>query len=53
MKLLQQQTLLGVKIDEKLDFEEYISNLFQKASNQLIALNRSKVYIGKKEIEVN
>ena len=53
MKLLQQQTLLGVKIDEKLDFEVYISNLFQKASTQLIALNRIKSYIGKKEIEIN
>ena len=40
IKTQESVTLLGVTIDYKLSFEEYISNLCQKASAQLNALTR-------------
>ena len=45
------ELLLGVTIDDKLNFEEYISALCKKASLQLNAVSRLQIYMGKKERE--
>ena len=44
--------LLGIKIDNKLSFEQHISTLCNKASNQLNAIGRIQKLIGFKEKEV-
>ena len=44
--------LLGVEIDNNLNFGKHVSSLCQKAANQLNAISRLKNYMGKKEIEV-
>ena len=44
--------LLGVSIDNKLSFEEHVSSLCKKASNQLNAISRLHRYLGFKEKEV-
>ena len=41
--------LLGINIDDKLNFEEHISTLCKRASAQLNALIRLRNYIGKEE----
>ena len=41
--------LLGINIDEKLSFDEHVSSLCKKASNQLNAINRSHKYFRFKE----
>ena len=48
-------TLLGLKIDSKLNFEEHISKLCSKSAGQLNALVRLKSYLGfeEKKILVN
>ena len=38
--------LLGLEIDNKLNFEKHISNLCNKASNQLNAICRLQPYMG-------
>ena len=43
--------LLGVEIDNKLNFEKHISNICQKASNQLNAICRLQTFMGHKEKE--
>ena len=44
--------LLGVKIDNKLNFENHISTLCANASKQLNAMSRIWHYIGKTEKEI-
>ena len=44
--------LLGIEIDNKLCFEQHISTLCKKASNQLNAIGRTQKYMGFKEKEV-
>ena len=43
--------LLGIEIDNKLNFEKHISNIFQKVSNQLNAILRLEAFMGHKEKE--
>ena len=44
--------LLGINTDSKLSFNEYVSSLCKKASNQLNAIRRLRRYLGVKEKEV-
>ena len=44
--------LLGINIDNKLSFDEYVSSLYKKASSQLNAMSRLHRYLGIKEKEV-
>ena len=44
--------LLGISIDNKLSFEEHVSSLCKKASNQLNAISRLHRYLGFKEKEI-
>ena len=44
--------LLGIKIDNKLCFEQHIHTLCKKASNQLNAIGRIQKYMGFKEKEI-
>ena len=44
--------LLGIEIDDKLSFEQYISTLCNKASNQLNAIGRIQKFMSLKEKEV-
>ena len=44
--------LLGINIDNKLSFDEHVSSLCKKASNQLDAISRLHRYLGFKEKEV-
>ena len=41
--------LLGIEIDNKLNFEKHISNICKKASNQLNAICRLQTFLGHKE----
>ena len=41
--------LLGIEIDNKLNFEKHISNVRKKDSNQLNAICRLQTFIGKKK----
>ena len=43
--------LLGITIDNKLNFEEHISELYKKASMQLNAISRLYRFIGKEQKE--
>ena len=55
MKLLKQQTvkLLGITTDDKLRFDEHISNPSKRASIQLNALKHIKIYIENMEMETS
>ena len=44
--------LPGISIDNKLSFEEHVSSLCKKASNQLNAISRLHIYLGFKEKEI-
>ena len=44
--------LLGIKINNRLSFDQHISNLCEKASNQLNAIGRVQKYMSFKEKEV-
>ena len=44
--------LLGINIDNKLSFDEHISSLCKKASNQLNAISRLHIYLEFKEKEI-
>ena len=44
-------TLLGVAINNKLNFEKQVANICRKANNQLIATGRIQHFLGKKEKE--
>ena len=50
--LMHSDILLGVKIDNKLNFENHISTLCTNASKQLNAMSRIWHYIGKTEKEI-
>ena len=43
--------LLGINFDSKLSFNEHVSSLCKKASNQLKAISRLHRYLGFKEKE--
>ena len=43
--------LLGIEIDNKLNFEKHISNICKKASDQLNAICRLQTFMGHKENE--
>ena len=43
--------LLGIEIDNTLNFEKHISNICKKASNQLSAICRLETFMGHKEKE--
>ena len=45
-------TLLDIEIDDKLNFEKYVTALCQKASCQLNALSRIHKYNGFQEIKI-
>ena len=45
-------TLLGIKIDNKLNFEKHVTALYQKAGHQLNALSCIHRYIGFQEIKM-
>ena len=42
-------TILGIEIDNKLNFEKHISIICKEASRQVDAIRRIKGYIGKEE----
>ena len=44
-------TLLGIEIDNKLNFDDQVSNICRKANNQLNAIGRIRNCLGKKEKE--
>ena len=44
--------LLGIKIDNKLDFNEHISNIYKKASLKLHALARIAPYMNKEKLRI-
>ena len=43
--------LLGIEIDNKLNFEKHISNICKKASSQLNAIYKLQTFMGHEEIE--
>ena len=45
-------TLLGIEIDNKLNFEKHVTALCQKAGRQLNSLSRIHKYIGFQEMEM-
>ena len=45
-------TLLGIKIDNKLNFEKHVTALYQKAGHQLNALSRIHRYIEFQEMKM-
>ena len=49
IKVLSSVELLGIQIDDKLNFNLYISNICSSTSNQSIALIRLKRFLGFKE----
>ena len=49
MKVLSSVELLGIQIDDKLNFKLYISNICRSTSNQSIALIRLKRFLGFEE----
>ena len=44
-------TLLGIEIDNKLNFKNHVSTICKKANSQLNAIGRIQNYVGKKEKE--
>ena len=46
-------TVLGIEIDNKLNFEKQAANICRKANNQLNAIVRIQNFLGKKEKETN
>ena len=54
IELIMESTvkLLGIEIDNKLNFEKNISNICKKASNQRNAICRLETFMGHKEKEV-
>ena len=45
-------TLLGIEIDNKLNFEKHVSTVCKKVNNQLNAISRIAAVLGKKEKEI-
>ena len=52
IKTSESVKLLGINIDNKLKFDNHVSNLCKRASMQLNAIYRLKQYMGKKQLEV-
>ena len=51
-KLISSVELLGIQIDDKLNFSWHVSNIFRSAGNQLNALIRLKQFLGFKEEKI-
>ena len=52
IKSKESVTLLGIEIDNKLNFEKHVSTICKKANNQLNAISRIGAVLGKKEKEI-
>ena len=52
IKVVPKVNLLGIAIDDKINFNHHISNIFTSASSQLNALIRLKYLLGFKERKV-
>ena len=52
IKSKESVTLLGIKIDNKLNFEKHVSTISKKANNKLNAKNRIGTVLGQKEKEI-
>ena len=48
IKSKESVTLIGIEIDNKLNFEKHVSTICKKANNQLNAISRIGAYPGKK-----
>ena len=46
------ENMLGVKIDYKLDFDEHVKTLSNKANNKLTALARATLYMSAEEKKI-
>ena len=53
IKSKESVTLLGIEIDNKLNFEKHVSTICKKANNQLNAISRIGADLGKKEKEIS
>ena len=51
MKGQDSVTLLGVEIDNELNFNDHISNICKKAGNKINAISRIRSFLGQKEKE--
>ena len=52
IKSKESVTLLGIEINNKLNFEKHVSTICKKANNQLNAISRIDADIGQKEKEI-
>ena len=52
MKSKESVTLLGIEIDNKLNFEKHVSTICKKANSQLNAISRIGAVLGQKEKEI-
>ena len=52
IKSKESVTILGIEIDNKLNFEKHVSTICKKANNQLKAISRIGTYLGQKEKEI-
>ena len=52
IKSKESVTLLGIEIDNKLNFEKHVSTICKKANNQLNAISRIGTVIGQKDKEI-
>ena len=52
IKSKESVTLLGIEIDNKLNFEKHVSTICKKANNQLNAISRRGTVLGQKEKEI-
>ena len=52
IKSKESVTLLGIEIDNKLNFEKHVSTICKKTNNQLNAISRIEAVLGQKEKEI-
>ena len=52
IKSKESVTLLGIEINDKLNFEKHVSTICKKANNQLNAISRIDADLGQKEKEI-
>ena len=52
IKSKESDILLGIEIDNKLNFEKHVSTICKKANNQLNAISRIGAVLGQKEKEI-
>ena len=52
IKSKESVTILGIEIDNKLNFEKHVSTICKKANNQLNAISRIGKHLGQKEKEI-